>query len=97
MWENSKTSPANVRLHVQVNVHVIPQLAVIREALSTVVTLERLVIVRSVHTPHVFLHVLHLLSTENTSRLFVVVSHVRFHVDPTLENFSTNFTSRWCF
>ena len=77
----------------------IPQLPVIHETLATVVTFERLVVIRCVDAPNVLLHVRHLLSTEDTSRLLALVVglHVRFHVDPALKYFSTNFTRSWCF
>ena len=50
-------SPAGVWLHVQMNIHVIPQLAVIHKTLATVVTFERLVVVCCVDAPDVLLHV----------------------------------------
>ena len=90
--------PADEWLQVQVNVHVQSQLGAVRKTLSTVVTFERLVAVSRVHRPHVFLHVDHLLSTEGTSRpLSVSFLHVSFHVDLTLEHFTTYFTRCRCF
>ena len=52
-----KILPADKWLQIEMNVHVIPQSPLNREAFSTLVAVKRLVLFRSVHTAHVLLQV----------------------------------------
>ena len=86
---------ARVRLHVQVNVHVLPQLTVVNETLATMFTMKPLLGFLRVYRANVLLQVKHLLSTDCTGWFFCMTPiYVALLVNVTFEYFATNLTLR---